>query len=164
MLFFEGIGEDHLYKIVSSILRKEGLIAFEPNTVRNVDYLAARDVIIIEVEDTIFESYTGTKQLIKFASYTKIYNAFYVLVVPLPADPIDAKFPIIGFFARTRREGILKRELWFIYAKGEIKLVRIVMKDSPRLKFKYLKDVIEIDNLEPKYVYSRILKIYERNY
>ena len=79
----------------------------------------------------------------------------------MPSDPIDAKFPIVGFFARTEREKILKRELWFIYAKGEIKLTRIVMKNSPRLKLKYLRDIIEINNLNPRHVYAKILKIYE---
>ena len=56
------VSEFHLYKIISELF--EDYTIFPPSTVKNIDFLLAKDPILLEVKSSILGIYSATGLLI----------------------------------------------------------------------------------------------------
>ena len=125
----EGIGEGHFVEFVrKNVLR--GYTILPPGTIVSVDFVVGRHITFIEIEDTIFEVYSGTKQLIRVATISRIYDAGFLLIVPYPEKPLKATLPISYFFKMTGDVGLRRKELWLVRDSKKPYVVSIIMRDD----------------------------------
>lgn len=94
------VSEFHPCKIISELF--EDYTIFPPSTVKNIDFLLAKDPIILEEKSSILGIYSATKQLISLAHIAKIYD-IPVIAITLPPDtPSEGILPILYFFKKIR--------------------------------------------------------------
>ena len=121
------ISEFHLYKIISELF--EDYTIFPPSTVKNIDFLLAKDPILLEVKSSILGIYSATKQLISLAHIAKIYD-IPVIAITLPPDtPSEGIPPILYFFKKLEEYKITYKELWILNIK-ETKIYRFIQTDK----------------------------------
>ena len=123
----EGIGEPHFQKfVIDNVFR--GYRILPPGTVLRIDLVVADEMVFVEIEDTIFEIYSGTKQLLRLATISRIYNVGLVLITPFPRDPLKSTLPIAYYFRKTSQAGLDMKELWLVYADSRPVVLAIRLK------------------------------------
>ena len=116
----EGIGEPYFTDITRKYILKK-FITLPPNTVKKVDLVVGSDLVLVEVEDTIREIYSGTKQLWTVAEISKAYNAGFLLVAPYPLNVDKSIMPIGYFFNKLTLEiPLCKKELWLVLSNYRV--------------------------------------------
>lgn len=128
----EGIGEPYFIEIVRTYVLRN-LIVLPPWAVHKVDMVVGRDLVLVEVEDTVQEIYSGTKQLWAVAEISRALNAGFLLVVPYPRDVDRSIMPIGYFFTKLTTEIPLPRkELWLVLSSG-YSVIRLKLKHDSAL-------------------------------
>ena len=123
------VSEFHLYKLILELFAD--YTVFPPSTVRNVDFLIARDAILLEVKSSVLGIYSATKQLANIASIAKIYNVPLVAITLPPEYPGEGVPPILYFFRTLEEYKIKHKELWFLDLRGPIIHRLIPMDQKP---------------------------------
>ena len=95
------ISEYHLYQLVERIFKDYCI--FPPSTVKSIDFIIARDVILLEVKSKLIYAYKATKQLIALARIAKLYNVSVILVAPI-LETIYKAITLILYFFKTMQE------------------------------------------------------------
>ena len=121
----EGISEPYFAEIVRRELFR-GYKLLYPGIVPKVDMLVAERFLFVEIEDTIAEIYSGTKQLIQIALISKIFDGDFVLIAPYPAEIASINMPATYFFRETSKVRLRRKELWLVRFKEEIYVISII--------------------------------------
>jgi len=140
------ISEYHLYQLVERIFKDYCI--FPPSTVKSIDFIIARDVILLEVKSKLIYAYKVTKQLIALAKIAKLYNVSVILVAPIPENIYEAIAPILYFFKTMQEYKISQKEIWLIELK-RMTILRIKLKEDKPIQyfgdFKYVIVDITLD-------------------
>ena len=120
----EGISEPHFWAIIRRLL--DGYCILPPGTIRAVDAAISREIVFLEVEDTLFELYNAIKQLITIAKLSYIYDAGFLAIAPAPSQLLDAPVIISYYFWKIHEEiGSGQRELWLVSYKRDLRVPRM---------------------------------------
>jgi len=134
----EGIGEAHFLFIVQKLL--ENYILLPPGTVRFIDIIVAKNLVFIEIEDTIFELYNAIKQLIAVAKLSHAYNAAFLTITPIPKQLSDIPTILFYYFWMMHKElGSGERELWLLDYKKDYIVFRIKLANDNWIEMLKLK-------------------------
>jgi len=154
----EGIGEYHLYEIVRKMLNKSSYLP--PGTVLKIDFVIAPYFIFLEVEDTIAEIYSGTKQLLSIIEISRVYNASLILLSPFPRKLSSCFAPIIYFFRRCEERRISRKEIWLLFALSD-SVIRIKLRKDEKIPIKttFNEIFLELNEINPDELLQKLMKL-----
>ena len=131
----EGIGELFFTEIVRRYILK-GYTILPPGTVRVIDTIVSNFVVVVEIEDSVKEIYSGTKQLLRFAEIARLLNADFLLIAPLPERKASIIAPATYFFKLLSKRGIKRKELWFVTINKPYEVISLKLLDEPAIRIR----------------------------
>ena len=138
---FERVGEE-IFDILFRRILEYNHINYIPNF-RGIDYLLSRELIFVELEDTVHEIYNATYQMLRnIIPIAQLYYAPIVIAIPRPELPELLLSPLAYFFRKTSGFNV-RRELWIVLS--ERKLIKIIeSKVTPSEILNSISRIIEI--------------------
>ena len=109
---FEGLGESYFDDWFRRLLVKEGINYLPPGTLKALDFVISREIIVLELEDTVLEVYNAIRQVESLMPIIRGFNLGVSIAIPFPERIEPLLVPIAKYFNNFREYP--RKEFWLL--------------------------------------------------